>query len=44
MILRNLGISSLQLLTNNPHKVQEISKYGFDVTMVFMMSCRLNDL
>ncbi|WP_268988567.1 GTP cyclohydrolase II [Anaplasma phagocytophilum] len=43
MILRNLGVSSLQLLTNNPHKVQEISKYGFDVTKTIPFHMEINE-
>nr|WP_258013514.1 GTP cyclohydrolase II [Anaplasma phagocytophilum] len=43
MILRNLGVSSLQLLTNNPHKVQEIGKYGFDVTKTIPFHMEINE-
>lgn len=30
-ILRHLGVSSLNLMTNNPDKVEQITRYGIDV-------------
>ena len=31
-IVKSLGISSLRLLSNNPHKAQELERYGITVT------------
>ncbi|KJV67261.1 putative gTP cyclohydrolase-2 [Anaplasma phagocytophilum str. ApNP] len=31
------------MLTNNPHKVQEIGKYGFDVTKTIPFHMEINE-
>ena len=30
-ILKNLGVTKIELMTNNPSKVEDLSKEGFDV-------------
>lgn len=42
LILRNLGVSRLQLLTSNPQKVTAISKYGLTVTRVIPFHTEIN--
>ena len=42
LILKNLGVSRLQLLTSNPQKVQAISKYGLSVTRVIPFHTEVN--
>ena len=37
-VLRSLGVSSLRLITNNPHKVASLESYGFSVTRVKSIS------
>ncbi len=31
-MLRYLGVSKIRLLTNNPHKIEELTRYGIEVT------------
>jgi 3,4-dihydroxy 2-butanone 4-phosphate synthase/GTP cyclohydrolase II len=33
-ILRDLGIGEVRLLTNNPHKIESLQRYGVTVTRV----------
>jgi len=33
-ILRKLGISSVRLLTNNPHKIESLERHGIRVELV----------
>ena len=33
-ILRDLGVGEVKLLTNNPHKIESLMRYGVNVTRV----------
>ncbi len=33
-ILRDLGVGEVQLLTNNPHKIESLRRYGVNVSRV----------
>ncbi|MCR3758766.1 bifunctional 3,4-dihydroxy-2-butanone-4-phosphate synthase/GTP cyclohydrolase II [Clostridium felsineum] len=39
-ILKDLGIKSVKLMTNNPEKINELKKYGIDVTKRVPISTR----
>ncbi|CAI27470.1 GTP cyclohydrolase II [Ehrlichia ruminantium] len=41
-ILEKLGISKLQLLTNNPNKAEEIKKYGINITKILPIFVDIN--
>ena len=45
-ILRELGVHSLRLLTNNPDKVYQLSDYGMEITerVPIQMEATENDL
>ncbi|KJV69357.1 GTP cyclohydrolase II [Candidatus Neoehrlichia procyonis] len=41
-MLRKLGISKLQLITNNPHKISEIQNHGFRISKVLPIAIDAN--